>query len=50
MHIAHIIFRCEDTFLQVAAPPVKVESPLVVVGASDSVMVAVTSRIVVGVT
>jgi hypothetical protein len=32
MHIAHTIFRPEDTFLQTAAPPVKVACPLVVVG------------------
>ena len=30
MYIAHIIFRFEDTFLQIAAPPVKVASLLVV--------------------
>ena len=30
MHTAHIIFRFEGTSLQVAAPPVKVASPLVV--------------------
>lgn len=30
MYIAHIIFRFESTFPQVAAPPVKVASPLVV--------------------
>lgn len=50
MYMAHIIFRFEDTFLQITAPPVKVASPLVVVGAGDSVMVVVTSRTVVGVT
>ena len=71
MHIAHIIFRFEDTFLQIAAPPVKVArppvvgvklwhpprpaqitgpKPLAVVGASDSVMVVIASRTVVGVT
>ena len=50
MYIAHIILRFEDTFLQVAAPPVKVASPLVVVGVSDSVMVVITSGTVVGVT
>jgi hypothetical protein len=71
MHIAHIIFRFEDTFLQIAAPPVKVAcppvvgvgpwhpprpaqitgpKPLVVAGASDSVMVVIASRTVVGVT
>jgi hypothetical protein len=46
MYIAHTIFRFEDTFLQIAASPVKV----VVVGASDSVMVIITSATVVGVT
>jgi hypothetical protein len=59
MHIAHIIFCSEDTFLQITAPPVKVPCPLVVgagpkplvaVGASDSVMTVITSRTVVGVT
>jgi hypothetical protein len=71
MHIAHIIFRSEGTFLQIAAPPVKIAGllvvgvelwhvpiplqitgpkPPVVVGASGSVMVAIPSRTVVGVT
>jgi hypothetical protein len=71
MYIAHITFRFEDTFLQIAAPPVKVASPLVVgvelwhpprllqitgptplvvVGASGSVMVVIASGTVVGVT
>lgn len=71
MHIAHIIFRFEDTFLQVTAPPVKVAGlllvgvelwhvprplqinspkPLVVADASGSVMVAIASETVVGVT
>ena len=30
MYIAPIIFRFEDTFLQIAAPPVKAACPLVV--------------------